>query len=56
LDNNKSFNEKISFYRQSGYKMTTDYLYFEDWTPSTLSLHQKQMAKWAKAIWKSGYL
>jgi uncharacterized protein with ParB-like and HNH nuclease domain len=56
LDNNKSFNEKISFYRQSGYKMTTDYLYFEDWTPSTLSLHQKQMAKWAKAIWKSAYL
>jgi uncharacterized protein with ParB-like and HNH nuclease domain len=56
LSNEHSFLHKSSAYKSSRYKMTHQFLTFEEWSPATLLIHQQQMAKWAKAIWTSSYL
>lgn len=56
LDNEKPFGEKLPYYKSSQFEITNSYLNYEEWNPSILSLHQKQMAKWAKGIWKSSFL
>ena len=56
LSNELNFQKKLQEYQSSSYKMTKDHLKYEDWTISTLSQHQEQMSKWAKAIWKSAFL
>lgn len=56
LSNEMSFDEKLTFYKKSNFKMTNDNLDFTAWSPETLLQHQEKMAKWAKGIWKSSYL
>ena len=56
LHNEKSFDEKLEFYKKSAFKITNDHLLFTEWSPETLNQRQRKMATWAKGIWKSSYL
>ncbi|MBI5235543.1 MAG: HNH endonuclease [Deltaproteobacteria bacterium] len=56
LDNDKTFFDKLPSYKASKYKITSEHLMYEDWTHEAALHRQQKMAKWAKAIWKSGFL
>jgi hypothetical protein len=56
LTNTIQFSQKLEAYKTSSYKITNNFLDYEDWTRSTLQQHQDQMAKWGKSIWKSAFI
>jgi uncharacterized protein with ParB-like and HNH nuclease domain len=56
LNNEMSFADKSKFYQHSTFKMTREHLAFTEWSPETLTQRQQQLAKWAKGIWRSGFL
>jgi hypothetical protein len=48
---NKTFAEKMTVLSTSQY-MLTRAIQFPDWSPETISQRQKEMAKWATAVWR----
>ncbi len=56
LDNDTSFAEKLDAYKQSKFKLSSEYFMYENFTPETLTLRQERIAKIAKSVWKSAYL
>lgn len=49
---NKNYEEKIEIYKNSPYKITSDKINYDEWTISTLSKRQKELARLAKTIWR----
>jgi hypothetical protein len=49
---NKNYEEKIEIYKNSPYKITSEKINYDEWTVSTLSKRQKELAKLAKTIWR----
>ncbi len=49
---NKSFEEKVSVYRKSRYKLAKNELNYDDWNIANLNKFQSKLAKYAKAVWK----
>lgn len=56
LNNEIPFDEKLKAYKKSVFQITNRHLDYTEWSLSTLNLHQQQMAKWAKTIWRSGFI
>jgi uncharacterized protein with ParB-like and HNH nuclease domain len=56
LDNETSFLTKLEFYKQSAYKLSSDYCLFDDFNPNTLRTRQERLAKIAKTVWKSAFI
>lgn len=56
LDNETPFGKKLSFYKQSAYKLSSEYCLYDDFTPATLHKRQERLAKLAKGIWKSAFI
>jgi hypothetical protein len=56
LDNNMSFNDKLIEYKNSSYKLSSEYCNYDKFDPSIIAQRQNKMAKTAKAIWKSSYI
>jgi len=56
LDNETPFAKKLEYYRQSAYKLSSEYCSYDDFKPTTLQLRQERMAKAAKAVWKSAFI
>jgi uncharacterized protein with ParB-like and HNH nuclease domain len=51
---NKIFEEKLPFYKQSKYSLTSSFD-FEEWNPNKLKVRQQKLAKLAKQIWRLDY-
>ncbi len=49
---NKTFTEKINIYQDSQYQLTKNHLQYDEWNITALNQYQKQLAKYAKTIWK----
>jgi len=56
LDNNMSFNDKLIEYKNSSYKLSSEYCNYDKFDPSIIAQRQNKMAKTAKAIWKSSFI
>ena len=56
LDNETPFSVKLEIYKQSKYKLSSDYCLYDKFVPSTLQLRQEKMGKVAKSVWKSSYI
>jgi uncharacterized protein with ParB-like and HNH nuclease domain len=56
LDNDTSFAEKLTAYKKSKFKLSSEYCLYDSFTPETLTLRQERIAKTAKSVWKSAYL
>ena len=56
LSNEIDFDEKLEAYKNSNFQITKNNLLYTEWNPNTLSQHQQKMAKWAKSIWRSGFI
>ncbi len=56
LDNNMPFALKLLKYKNSGYKLSSEYCNYEKFTSKEISLRQDKMAKIAKGIWKSSFI
>ncbi len=51
---NKLYNEKLSIYKTSGFKIINE-INYPEWTPNNLDKRQMQLAKYALSIWKLPY-
>ena len=49
---NKTFAEKTNIYQDSQYQLTKNNLQYDEWNTTALNQYQKQLAKYAKTIWK----
>ena len=49
---NRTFAEKINVYQDSQYQLTKNHLQYDEWDITALNQYQKQLAKYAKTIWK----
>ncbi len=56
LDNEVPFLTKLEVYKQSGYKLSSEYCLYDSFNPGTLQNRQERMAKIAKGIWKSAFI
>ena len=50
--NNSSFAKKRDIYRRSEFKITQQLADFDEWTPGNLDARQRQLADYAKEIWR----
>jgi uncharacterized protein with ParB-like and HNH nuclease domain len=48
----KSYQEKKEIYKESRYKLTKEYINFDEWNISSLNSYQNRLAKIATGIWK----
>lgn len=56
LDNETAFLAKLEFYKQSAYRLSSDYCLYDDFNPNTLRTRQERLAKIAKTVWKSAFI
>jgi uncharacterized protein with ParB-like and HNH nuclease domain len=50
---NKTFTDKTNIYQDSQYQLTKNHLQYDEWNVAALNQYQKQLAKYAKTIWKA---
>lgn len=56
LANSMPFSEKLTEYKKSSYKLSSEHCNFEKFDPKVIALRQERMAKVAKGIWRSAYI
>jgi hypothetical protein len=48
--------DKLIEYKNSSYKLSSEYCNYDKFDPSIIAQRQNKMAKTAKAIWKSSFI
>ncbi len=56
LDNNRRFEDKLTQYKKSSYKLSNEYCNYEKFDPEVLAQRQNKMATIAKGVWKSAFI